>query len=101
MDLINAQFFQKDCPYFKNKYGLFLNLITRKDWRFSKAIGYNPLKNSYTSFPIIEAPFNDVILDKNSQIPNFEFSVEDLISEDWVVFSEENIKNIKQEIINA
>lgn len=101
MDLIDAQLFQKDCPYFKNKYGLFLNLITRKDWGFSKVIGYNPLKNSYTSFSIIEAPFNDVILDKNSQIPNFEFSVEDLISDDWVVFSEENIKNIKQEIINA
>ncbi len=101
MDLINAQLFQKDCPYFKNKYGLFLNLITRKDWGFSKAIGYNPLKNSYTSFPILDEPIIGITLDKNSQIPNFEFSVEDLISDDWVVFSEENIKNIKQEIINA
>ena len=101
MDLINAQLFQKDCPYFKNKYGLFLNLITRKDWGFSKAIGYNPLKNSYTSFPILDESIIGITLDKNSQIPNFEFSVEDLISDDWVVFSEENIKNIKQEIINA
>ena len=101
MDLINAQLFQKDCPYFKNKYGLFLNLLTRKDWGFSKAIGYNPLKNSYTSFPILDEPIIGVALDKSSKNPNYEFSVEDLISDDWVVFSEENIKNIKQEIINA
>lgn len=101
MDLINAQLFQKDCPYFKNKCGLFLNLITRKDWGFSKAIGYNPLKNSYTSFPILDEPIIGISLDKNSKNSNYEFSVEDLISDDWVVFSEENIKNIKQEIINA
>lgn len=101
MDLINAQLFQKDCPYFKNKYGLFLNLLTRKDWGFSKAIGYNPLKNNYTSFPILDEPIIGVVLDKSSKNPNYEFSVEDLISDDWVVFSEENIKNIKQEIINA
>lgn len=38
MDLINAQFRQKECPYFKSKRGLFLNLITRKEWVFQKQL---------------------------------------------------------------
>lgn len=101
MDLINAQFKQKEYPYFKNQRGLFLNLITRKEWGFSKAIGFNPLKNTYTSFPILDEPIIGIALDKSPKNPNYEFSIEDMLSEDWVIFSEENIKNTKQEIINA
>ncbi len=101
MDLINAQLNQKEVPYFKTPKGLFLNLMTRRDWNFSKAIGFNPSKSEYVEFKILDEPIIGISLDKGAKKIVYDFSIEDMLSDDWVLFSEESIKKTKQEIMNA
>ena len=100
MDLINVQMSQKKLPFYMNTKGGYLNLIARIDWGFKKAIAYNSKTKSYVSFPISDEPIIGLSLEKR-KMSNYEFNIEDLFANDWVIFSEENMKKAKQEIFKC
>ena len=95
MDLISAQIKQKNKPILLDGDRKFCSIILRKSWKAEKALVFIPVHKSYFVVPIIDEPIIGIHFSK-SEKKEYEFSIEDMIADDWIFDSENNLKEIKK-----